>query len=132
VEPDIILAIDLGRYNSVARWYDPRTSVAEFRSNQTTPNDVRLIDIQRPAQPSTAKPPPRSRSSKSAWRSALDAALPRTWQLAPQLPLRRTVQDSSFRHPSCSEWMHCVRLKVATRWLSFRLHVAATLREPLE
>jgi hypothetical protein len=37
METDIILALDLGRYNSVACWYDPRTRVAEFRSIQTTP-----------------------------------------------------------------------------------------------
>lgn len=43
METDIIFSLDLGRYNSVACWYDARTRVAEFRSIQTKPDEVRSV-----------------------------------------------------------------------------------------
>ncbi len=48
METDIILSLDLGRYNSVACWYDPRARVAEFRSIQTTPEEVRSVLVREP------------------------------------------------------------------------------------
>jgi len=48
METDIILALDFGRYNSVARWYDPRTRVAELRSIQTTPQEGRSLRTREP------------------------------------------------------------------------------------
>ena len=48
METDIILALDLGRYNSVACWYDPVTRVAEFRTIQTTPEQVRSVLVHEP------------------------------------------------------------------------------------
>ena len=39
---------DVGRYNSVACWYNPRTRVAEFRTLQTTPEEVRSILTREP------------------------------------------------------------------------------------
>jgi transposase len=48
METDIILALDLGRYNSVACWHDPRTRVVEFRSIQMTPEEVRSVLVREP------------------------------------------------------------------------------------
>ena len=48
METDIILAIDLGRYNSVACWYDPRTRVEEFLTIRTTPEDIRRVLVREP------------------------------------------------------------------------------------
>jgi hypothetical protein len=48
METDIILALDLGRYNSVACWHDPRTRVVEFRSIQMTPEEVRAVLTREP------------------------------------------------------------------------------------
>lgn len=45
---NVILAIDLGRYNSVACWYDPDTRAAEFRTVQTTPDELRRVLTQQP------------------------------------------------------------------------------------
>ena len=45
---NVILAIDLGRYNSVACWYDPYTRAAEFRTVQTTPDELRRVLTQQP------------------------------------------------------------------------------------
>ena len=48
METVIILSLDLGRYNSVACWYDPGTRVAEFRSIQTTPEGVPFVLTREP------------------------------------------------------------------------------------
>ena len=42
------LALNLGRYNSVACWYDRRARVAEFRTIQTTPEEVRTVLAREP------------------------------------------------------------------------------------
>ena len=44
----VILAIDLGRYNSVACWYNPETHAAEFRTVHTTPEELRQALTERP------------------------------------------------------------------------------------
>ena len=41
MDTNVILAIDLGRYNSVLCWYDPATHAAEFRKVHTTLDDLR-------------------------------------------------------------------------------------------
>lgn len=43
METDSILAIDLGRYNSVACWYDPCARIATFCTLQSTPEEIRLV-----------------------------------------------------------------------------------------
>ena len=43
-----ILAIDLGKFNSVFCWYDPDARAAAFRSTPTTPDDVRRELTRRP------------------------------------------------------------------------------------
>lgn len=48
MDTNVILAIDLGRYNSVVCWYDPDTRAAEFRTLHTTPPEIRSVLIQRP------------------------------------------------------------------------------------
>jgi hypothetical protein len=35
-----ILAVDLGKYNSVACWYEPDTRSAAYRTVATTPDDL--------------------------------------------------------------------------------------------
>jgi hypothetical protein len=40
MQTDTILALDLGRFNSVLSWYDPATRVAEYRTVRSTPDDV--------------------------------------------------------------------------------------------
>ena len=37
---DSILAIDLGKFNSVLCWYEPGTRVVEFRTAKATPADL--------------------------------------------------------------------------------------------
>ena len=37
---DTILAIDLGKFNSVLCWYDPATRATAFRTAKTTPADL--------------------------------------------------------------------------------------------
>jgi transposase len=44
-----ILAIDLGRFNSVCCWYEPASKAATFRTVATTPADVRRELLRRPA-----------------------------------------------------------------------------------
>ncbi len=41
MSPTAILAIDLGKYNSVFCWYEPATKAATFRTAATTPDDLR-------------------------------------------------------------------------------------------
>jgi hypothetical protein len=41
LDANVVLAIDLGRYNSVACWYDPDIRAAEFRTVHTTPKSDR-------------------------------------------------------------------------------------------
>lgn len=48
METVIILSLDLGRYNSVACWYDPGTRVVEFHSIQTTPEEVPFVLTREP------------------------------------------------------------------------------------
>lgn len=48
MKTDIILAIDLGGYNSVACWYDPCTRIADFRTLRTTPEEIRLVLAREP------------------------------------------------------------------------------------
>lgn len=43
-----ILAVDLGRFNSVLGWYDPATKAAAFRTVATTPADMRRDLLRRP------------------------------------------------------------------------------------
>jgi transposase len=45
---DTILAVDLGRFNSVLCWYDPTTKAASFRTAATTPADLRRELLRRP------------------------------------------------------------------------------------
>lgn len=40
MKTEIILARDLGRFNSVRCWYDPATRIAEFRTVPTTPEHI--------------------------------------------------------------------------------------------
>ncbi|NBV46244.1 MAG: IS110 family transposase [Planctomycetia bacterium] len=40
METQTILALDLGRFNSVLCWYDPVTRVAEYRTIRSTPDDI--------------------------------------------------------------------------------------------
>jgi transposase len=44
----LILAIDLGRFNSVLLWYDSRTKAPTFRTTPTTPTDLRRELLRRP------------------------------------------------------------------------------------
>jgi len=44
----LILAIDLGRFNSVLCWYEPATKRAVFRTAATTPADLRRELLRRP------------------------------------------------------------------------------------
>jgi len=48
VETDNILAIGLGRYNSVACWYDPCARIATCRTLQSTPEEIRLVLAREP------------------------------------------------------------------------------------
>jgi transposase len=41
MSPTVILAIDLGKYNSVLCWFDPTTKGTTFRTVPTTPGDLR-------------------------------------------------------------------------------------------
>ena len=43
-----ILAIDLGKYNSVLCWYDPASHAAAFRTAATTPDDLRRELVRQP------------------------------------------------------------------------------------
>ena len=43
-----ILAVDLGKFNSVLCWYEPDTRSAQFRTAKTTPEDLRLELTQQP------------------------------------------------------------------------------------
>ena len=43
-----ILAIDLGRFNSVLCWYEPVTKATAFRTAATTPADLRRELLRRP------------------------------------------------------------------------------------
>jgi transposase len=43
-----ILAVDLGKFNSVFCWYDPDTRGATFRTARTTPDDLRQEFTRRP------------------------------------------------------------------------------------
>jgi len=43
-----ILAVDLGKYNSVFCWYDPDARVAAFRTTRTTPEEVRREFLRQP------------------------------------------------------------------------------------
>jgi transposase len=45
---DTILAIDLGRFNSVLCWYEPTTKATSFRATPTTPADLRRELLRRP------------------------------------------------------------------------------------
>jgi transposase len=46
---DTILALDLGKFNSVLCWYDPATRAASFRTVATTPDDLRRELLRQPA-----------------------------------------------------------------------------------
>jgi hypothetical protein len=48
MEMDIILALNLDRYNSVACWYAPCRRAAEFGTIQTTPEEVRTVLAREP------------------------------------------------------------------------------------
>lgn len=41
-----ILAIDLGKYNSVVCWYEPDTQSAAFPTVKTTPDDLKKLNDQ--------------------------------------------------------------------------------------
>src|SRR5262245_23769537 len=45
----LILAVDLGRFNSVCCWYPPAARAATFRTVPTTPDDLRRELLRRPA-----------------------------------------------------------------------------------
>jgi transposase len=45
---ETILALDLGRFNSVLCWYDPVTRVAEYRTVRSTPEDLERALVQEP------------------------------------------------------------------------------------
>jgi hypothetical protein len=49
MKTEIILALDLGRFNSVLCWCDPATRVAEYRTVPTTPEDIRRELTREPA-----------------------------------------------------------------------------------
>ena len=48
MDANVILAIDLGRFNSVVCWYVPDTRAAEFRTLATTPDGLRQVLTQQP------------------------------------------------------------------------------------
>jgi len=48
MDTNVILAIDLGRYNSVLCWYNPETHAAEYRTVRSTPDELRQALTQRP------------------------------------------------------------------------------------
>jgi len=45
-----ILAIDLGKFNSVLCWYEPKTRAADFRTVKTTPSELRLELLRQPVE----------------------------------------------------------------------------------
>jgi hypothetical protein len=49
-----ILAIDLGKFNSVLCWYEPATRAATFRTTKTTPEDLRREFTRHPVTPAAA------------------------------------------------------------------------------
>lgn len=48
MNPTTILAIDLGKYNSVFCWFEPDTKAATFRTTPTTPDNLRCELIRQP------------------------------------------------------------------------------------
>jgi transposase len=46
----IILAIDLGKFNSVLCWYEPKTHAVEFRSIKTTPSELHRELVRQPVE----------------------------------------------------------------------------------
>src|SRR4051812_34541279 len=48
MNPTTILAIDLGKFNSVLCWYEPDSRTSSFRTVTTTPDDLRRELLRQP------------------------------------------------------------------------------------
>jgi hypothetical protein len=48
MHPNPILALDLGKFNTVLCWYEPDTRAACFRTVATTPDDLRRERLRQP------------------------------------------------------------------------------------
>src|SRR3954467_5515931 len=87
----LILAVDLGRFNSVLCWYEPASKAAAFRTTPTTPAEFRRALLRRPVD-----------------RVVIEACSPAGWvhDLCGELGLRCDVANTNG---AAWQWRHVKR-----------------------